>query len=335
MASATTAARPSSSISASVLDEDDGLTAGYDADIGVYVGPPNYLAVMARRGQHKQRLCLIAANSSWLPPEVMEEAARYCTGLLAPSTWAANVLRQHSLGLPVMIWRHGVDGAFNPDGEVAGEIRERCADKHDYRALHLSSTRLARKGTSELIAGWCKAKAKGWLGCEASLDLVLSGDEDDAKRLIAQAAEEFSVDPRIVTLPRMNLSAEDMAVLYRKYDLVCQPSRAEGFGMCPLEARACGVPVCATSCTGHADHIHQGLPGVVVIRHGADTTIDDGPDALAPRVTPKDIAEALQICYAQRWEVKRWASIASSSVGDDWSWGFVTKDFLEQELGEG
>ena len=54
---------------------------------------------------------------------------------------------------------------------------------------------------------------------------------------------------------RKGLDVGDMASYLGGFDLVCQPSRAEGFGLVPLEARACGVPVAATLCTGHADHM--------------------------------------------------------------------------------
>jgi hypothetical protein len=309
-----------------VLDDDDGLTPGYDADIGVYVGPPNYLSVMAGRGQHSQRLVWIFPNSSWLPPEIMREAAKYCTAILTATKWGADVVRNHSLGLPVMLWRLGVDAAFVLDPYASTS----CGP---WRVLHLSSTRLSRKGTDRLIHAWACCKANGSVGEEAELDLVLSGDLDAATKDVEQASDEFGCEPRIHVLPRLNLSSEDMARFYRRYDLVCQPSRAEGFGLCPLEARACGISICATDCTGHAEHIHGGLPGVVVVATGADGALDDGPGAQAPLLWEHDICKALSCAYEHRIELGRWARSGSADVRQKWNWKQVTAEFLHGELG--
>lgn len=314
---------------ASVLDDDDGLTEGYDADIGVYVGPLSYLSVMARRGQHKQRLVWIFPNSSWVPPEFMVDAARSCTAILTGTSWGAAVLREQSLGLPVMRWKLGVDAAFGPSpGEVI--LRKSGA----VQVLHLSSTRMGRKGTDKLIAAWALAQSKQWISQSAELHLVLTGDEGLARRQVEQESNHFSVEARVVFHPRLNLPPDKMAAFYRGYEMLCQPSRAEGFGLCPLEARACGVSVCVTACTGHAEHIHKGQPGVVVIDHGPDAPIDDGPGAMAPTVGVSDVAEALRSWYAHRDEIELWAQRGISIVRSVWSWERVTEEFMCNELGE-
>jgi glycosyltransferase involved in cell wall biosynthesis len=315
----------------SVLDDDDGLTEGFDADIGIYTGPLSYLSVMARRGQHKQRLVAIFPNSSWLPPEIMADAARTCTGILAATAWGAGVIREHSLGLPVMKWRLGVDEAFAP---APGELVTYPDGRPIWNVLHLSSTRLGRKGTGMLIGAWALAQANLWIPRSAELSLVLSGDEAMAKRIIEQESNHFGVEANVKLLPRLNLAPSEMAAFYRLYDLLAQPSRAEGFGLCPLEARACGVPVAATACTGHSEHMWKGLPGVVTIEHGDEGEIDDGPGALAPNVALSDIASALWCAYDHREELEYWARAASERVRTQWSWKEAASRFLCDELGE-
>jgi glycosyltransferase involved in cell wall biosynthesis len=54
------------------------------------------------------------------------------------------------------------------------------------------------------------------------------------------------------TLPRMSLisesvSVQEMVELYRSCDVLVHPYRGEGFGMPPLEAMACGLPVIVTA----------------------------------------------------------------------------------------
>jgi len=114
--------------------------------------------------------------------------------------------------------------------------------------------------------------------------------------------------------------------------LLCQPSRAEGFGLCPLEARASGVPVCATLCTGHGSHMENGDPGVVAIAHGPDAPIDDAthPNSVAPSVDPEEIGGALTECY-QRWgALSRQARDAAPHVSARWSWAKQTGDWLRK-----
>jgi len=309
-----------------ILDDDDGLTLGYDAPIGIYVGPPKLLNIMQSRGRHADRLALIAANSSWMPPEVMEMGARYCSGWIGPSLWACNVLRQHGYGMPVFLWQHGVDtDAFRPPAEPTKR------NPKAWRVLHLASTGMDRKGTGQLIEAWAECLWSGRIK-NAQLDLVLSCPQGYAEAAIDRldkgryGGKGLAASVRV--LPRVNFSETDMAALYSSYDLVCQPSRAEGFGLVPLEALACGVPVAATLCTGHDDFLRAGLPGVMPIRARDDKLSDDGPGAMAPEVVPEDIAWSLGKAYESRDWLRTYASRNAEHVRAEWSWEATTRRFL-------
>ena len=103
--------------------------------------------------------------------------------------------------------------------------------------------------------------------------------------------------------------------------------------MTPLEARACGVPVVATECTGHSQGHVRGR-GVIVVPHGDLSPIDDGPGAVAPSVSSEDILKALHAAYDQ-WAGLAWAAQAGAEkVRKDWSWDAVTTRWLESRKGE-
>lgn len=310
----------------------DALSPGFDAPMAIYVGPPPLASVMLGRGNHRHRLAMIAANSSWVPADPLRALEREAvTGYLAPSPWAAEVLRTHT-SLPVHVYLHGISNAFG--GVVKRPPRDFRAQR--WHVLHLASTHLQRKGTRELIEGWASAIRDGDIPIEGSrLRLICDGPRGYFDSAIHKASRgSIPIADTYVVRPRMELGAADATEFYQHHDLVAQPSRAEGFGMVPLEARACGVPVLATTCTGHACHIPAAPPalgrgdGIVRVRTGEDAPIDDGPGALAPSLDPADITEALLHAYHRRGDLALDAALAAPKVHEQWSWQRVTERFL-------
>jgi len=128
-----------------------------------------------------------------------------------------------------------------------------------------------------------------------------------------------------------NLSNEEFAAGLRSAHLICQPSSAEGFGLVPLEARACGVPVAATRCTGHAEHMGDcgEMDGVVAINCGPIGPSDDYPGARAPTVDADAIADALEAAYGQWRELAVAAQVRAPQVRSRWAWETVLADPLD------
>jgi len=68
--------------------------------------------------------------------------------------------------------------------------------------------------------------------------LVLSGSMDQA---LLDLIKKYKVEDRVVCIGKIEDS--ELPLLYNAADLFVFPSRYEGFGLPPLEAMACGVPV--------------------------------------------------------------------------------------------
>jgi glycosyltransferase involved in cell wall biosynthesis len=312
-----------------VRDLDDGMPVGSDCPWGVFVGPPSVCGVLRGRGSHEHRAVMIAANSSWLPKKTMETISKAATHILTPSCWAQSVVESHGPGLPVDVWNHGVDDAFRPIAEAPAHAPD--ASDRPFLVLHMASTIKERKSTEQLVRGWVQAMRDEWLPLDSRLDIVLSGPYGD---LLSAVQEESQGDVKypasIRFLSRLNLSERAAAELYQNYALVCQPSRAEGFGLVPLEARACGVPVCVTLCTGHQEHMSRGQAGVVRVPHGEDGPVDDGPGAIAPTVDAVDIAEMIGVAYTGRETYHHHALAAAPEIRQQWSWEAVTRRWADR-----
>ncbi|MFA1543778.1 glycosyltransferase [Actinomadura monticuli] len=87
------------------------------------------------------------------------------------------------------------------------------------------------------------------------------GGDPEARRL-RQVARDAGVAGRVEFLGR--LGREDVPPLLRSASLVVALPWYEPFGMVPLEAMACGVPVVASAVGGHLDTVMDGVTGALV-----------------------------------------------------------------------
>ncbi len=73
------------------------------------------------------------------------------------------------------------------------------------------------------------------------------------------AALDLPPGPPIVVMLNPEFADHQMGALYRSADCFVLPTRGEGWGMPVLEAMASGLPVIATSWSGPADFLHDGV----------------------------------------------------------------------------
>jgi glycosyltransferase involved in cell wall biosynthesis len=157
--------------------------------------------------------------------------SRQCNLLLFPSHWVATAY-QRSEAPPdrIMVVPHGIHPIFD------------CKAPSGTSLLHISGSRdfIHRKGTKELIQA-CKI-----------LGLPLTVRTPYTEH-IAKAIDEGGAT---ADFNSEGLSPEGMRDLYcRGWRAVVQPSRAEAFGLVPVEARAMGIPVLLTDGHGHLEHV--------------------------------------------------------------------------------
>jgi D-inositol-3-phosphate glycosyltransferase len=191
------------------------------------------------------------AQSDTSPPERLAIEARL-------GNQVARVIAQcgdevHELGLMGVPTAHidivpsGVDTQrFRPDGERA--------DRPTGQARVLAAGRLVpRKGFDDLI------RAVAMLPGTELVVLGGAGPTDPEAQRLREVAEQEGIADR-VRLPGP-VAPEQMPMWYRSADVVACTPWYEPFGLTPLEAMACGVPVVTYPVGGLQESVVDGLTG--------------------------------------------------------------------------
>lgn len=308
------------------LEFDSEPVGGCDAPVAVVVGSPMRVLMAHAQGQHKEVWLMLAPNSEGIPPaikaQLLEKASSgvpLVTGFLAPSRWATEVLQREFPNHPVVLCQHGLLKEFRniPVWKSSGlEVVKPFA-------LHFTSSGLSRKCTQELINIWPEVVRKGF---RVNKLVILSNP------MFKPQIEEMIQDPEhVAVFNGQHFKLMELNALYTQASLVIQPSRAEGFGLVPLEARACGTPVVMTLGTGHEDHkstpTEKGSWWIVPRDLGES---DDYWGAQAPVVLQEDIEAGVITAMAGLDILSKEAIAAAPQIREHWTWKAGAQEFVNK-----
>ncbi|HEY4336626.1 MAG TPA: glycosyltransferase, partial [Puia sp.] len=88
--------------------------------------------------------------------------------------------------------------------------------------------------------------------------LVLLGHKDIAAPEFDEYMAQMPEEARPFVIQRSGIADADMQDIFRAAELFVYPSRAEGFGLPPLEAAAARVPVLCSNATAMSDYTFFG-----------------------------------------------------------------------------
>jgi glycosyltransferase involved in cell wall biosynthesis/phosphoheptose isomerase len=164
----------------------------------------------------------------------------------------------------------GVDlGLFSPEGPTAPRRRER-------RLLYVGRL-VQRKGVGNVISALTEMPGVE-LVIAGGPERELLGEDPEAQRLI-ELAQSRGVAERVQLLGRVG--REELPALFRSADAVVSAPWYEPFGIAPLEAMACGVPVIASAVGGMIDSVVDGHTGVHVPPRDPERLAEAGRELLA------------------------------------------------------
>lgn len=276
---------------------------------------------------HRARWLLLAPNSFGIPTKLAdyllgEHFGRRLTGFLAPSRWACDVLRP--LGLPVIHAPHGVEASImRPPSPGLAYQQDAAFERGIFNVAHVTSSDRQRKGTGELLKAWALFEKES-----PGAQLLLYGNAAFGAEYVRLVSRSGAKNVRVAL--NANNPKSTIVDIYHAAHAIAQPSRAEGFGLVPLEALACGTPVVATSCSGHADYVDGVTPGIVVVPHGPPGPSDDYDGAEAYTVSSESILDSLREARENWVALRDAARKNATTISRDWSWPRSCKRAIEE-----
>jgi glycosyltransferase involved in cell wall biosynthesis len=194
----------------------------------------------------------------------IDQAVRWTDHIVAVSESTKRDTVQH-LGVPedkITVVYEAANPIFRPiDRE---EARAHVRDRHGVDApfVLFVSTIEPRKNVPTLVrAMWQLQECY-----KEDVHLVLAGGKGWLFEDSFAAVEEYKLDDRVHFLGRV--SSEDLLYLYNAAEMLAHPAFYEGFGLPPLEAMACGLPVIVSNVSSLPEVV--GDAGLLIDPHDVD-----------------------------------------------------------------
>jgi len=301
---------------------EQGVAASAPGGPGLFVGYS--IRSIHRLNLHRPRIGAFIAESATLPAD-WGIAAGMCQLVVCPSRWTARAYSAPDR-LEPMVVKHGLHPVYARPLALA--------KPNGLAFLHVAGARdfLDRKGTPQLIAAFARAfdPANGPLRDSKAL-LVIRAPESP----VIHAAIQKTGMPHLFHYDAHEAAFEPgaMRAYYDKgWAAVIQPSRAEAYGLVPLEARACGIPVILTNAHGHFEHVES---SDVLINAGApgQIAVNGIPNGTAPVVSVSAILDALVLFVTNIGIVTERAQATAQGYYEKYQWGKLCEP-LAQRLRE-
>ena len=196
-----------------------------------------------------------------------------------------------------------IDPFFLPYDKT--EVRRKVEERFGFRKYLLYVSRIEPRKNHALLL-----KAFLELGLYAQgYSLVLLGHKDIEAPEFDAVMAQMPPEARDHVLIRSGIADEDIQDIFRAAELFVYPSRAEGFGLPPLEAAAAGVPVLCSNATAMSDYTFFG---------------EDSVDPSQYALFRDKLAEMLER-PVDRQRLERIAQ----TVGERYSWPGTARKFFE------
>lgn len=251
----------------------------------------------------------------WEASTLPEYYKRECSMLdlvFAPSNWCRDMILKQGVVKPehIAVIPSGIDPSQFP-------LVNRKAKNKGYTILAVGWIQ-HRKGFDVLMKAFTDVSKD-----DGKMKLVIHGvplraaHKDDYKWL--SKAVETRKD---VVWSKESLSPEEMTKLFSEADLYVCPSRAEGFGLPPLEAMATGLPTIITNYSGMTDFISSDVcyPLKYTLKTVTNRENRDMVGAQQAEPDVDDLKRLIRHCYENQNEALDKGKAASKFVHENFTW---------------
>lgn len=265
---------------------------------------------------HETKILVTVCESDRIPPR-WAQCANLMTLVVVPSEWCKKAFERSGVRVPILVVPHGVSGHTGQPWDLPNDKL--------IRLLHVSGALSfpQRKGTPQLLLAFRRI-VKQYQQEDVRLYLKIPKTES-----MQEAVQKLELDSYVHFLPDRPSDPVQMAALLSKIDAVIQPSRGEGFGLIPLEARCVGTPAILTNATGHAQHFASECDVEVATGPSTPLKTQGNEEGSCPTVSVEAIEAALEqfLVEPAQWQKKtlQWAS----KHRHEWHWDVVLKPLTD------
>jgi len=201
----------------------------------------------------------------WETSRIHRTWTKHCNTCVAemwvPSSNNQQVFFDSGVVVPIHVVPHAIDTSevFVPDGP---SMKVAIAD--DMFVFGSVFQWIERKSPVELITAYLQEFSHGENVVLLLKTYAKNAVDDHEKQFIRDRIEDIkkslsldlNVLPKIIFVGDL-VKKEQLASLYRRFDVLVQPSKGEGFGLPMAEAMACGTPVITTAWGGQIDFVNE------------------------------------------------------------------------------
>ena len=279
------------------------------AHVGIFIGYPTSAENWLK--SHTVKVLITVCETNQIPSEWVK-VCNDVDYVVVPSRFCRQVFMDSGVRKPVIIAPHGVEDfgvRYEPVSEYVNFLHVTGAISFPHR-----------KGTPALLVAWKKI-AEEWP--KAHLYLKMWRDPRMVAYIEKLGLERVRIDDT------QSLPPIGMANYLNLFDAVIQPSRGEGFGMVPLEARVIGVPTIITSIAGHSEHYAPGVDTEVPVGPYKPLITQGNENGFAPSVEAHHIEVAVRNFMNDRARICESTRVWAERFRDLWSWKNTLKPLMK------
>jgi glycosyltransferase involved in cell wall biosynthesis len=288
-------------------------------DVDIFHSPFYPLPEITQRQPRLRRFLTVYDLIALLQPELFEhnvvKLMRQILASLTPSDWVlciSEATRRDLLAFRpdldparVIVTHLAAAGHFRPEprADQWPSLKRKYNLPDEPYALTLSTLE-PRKNIAQVIRCYARLVAEGQVG---EMRLVMVGTRGWKMESIFQELKKLgSVSERVVVTGFV--PDEDLAPIYSHASMFVYPSLLEGFGLPPLEAMQCGVPVITSNTSSLPEVV--GEAGIMVPPTDADALCQ----AMATLFQDRELRDRLAGRARERAATFSWERCASETV---------------------